>query len=187
MVVETKVNIATAWKVVSQPEVNVGGDWKDCISIQSNVGGSWETVWEAVGGGFVDMGLGENVDHTNPGTLIQAKFSFETDGTVHDYGPTILVDNGKMSAGEWWSEEPEVGIGSSYDVREDLHYGDTWFYQGASLDDWVQMNLNRGWGLRRLGMNEGESYGWGTFEISLTGNETYIDRQNYSVTINNVS
>lgn len=96
-----------------------------------------------------------------------AGFTFAVDGTLE------RIDDPDIS-GEWWSDEPETGIGSSHEVRA-LSAGKvgTWSASAAADDVWITISLGRTWSVSQtvVGIKTTSA----TFEAGLDGVETALD------------
>ena len=53
--------------------------------------------------------------------------------------------------GEWWSEEPTVGIGADYDIRCEALTSGTWSLEAAAVGTYVNMSAERVWRVDALG------------------------------------
>lgn len=117
---------------------------------------------------YTDFGINETVS---------CDAQFQTDG---EFWIQRLRNTDVQINGEWWSEEPETGIGSSYDVRTNGITG-TYDIAAASNTVWVQMNLTRTWGVD-AGPGFDVSTAVGTFEIRNTGSGGALDTANITTT-----
>lgn len=111
-------------------------------------------------------------NHFDPGTFVTAGFAFDTDGTLYGIGPSATTET-LLDAGEWWSERPETGIGSSYEVRcASVGLGQSWDLQAAAVGTWIDMSAERVWRVNVTAMESPASQTVnGTFEIRLLGGD----------------
>ena len=137
------------------------------------------------GGGTMGAGVtgsvvltGEtNIKFDGAGGTVNSGFVFNSDGSIDELG--ILISTlVQVDPGEWWSNEPDVGIGSSYDIRATASGG--WDVAAAANNTWIDLSADRTWRVIVLLKNSPDiSSASDTFEISLTGNATAIDSAFY--------
>lgn len=100
------------------------------------------------GGGSVVLTNGSS-SHENIGNECYAGWQFQPDGTLDDVGPLVTNLTLKTS-GEWWSDEPETGIGASYQVRTTSASG--WNSSAAANTVWTtDISTNKSWYVLVLG------------------------------------
>lgn len=100
-------------------------------------------------------------------SFAEAGFRFETDGSIsRNQGGSFS----QVNPGEWWTPEPEVAIGSSYEVRYTGANGNYNFASAAAANVWVTMNVSRYWALSQSGT--GNNISARTFELSVDGAES---------------
>ena len=132
----------------------------------------------AASGMVVMTGFGSN--HVDVGTICWGGIRFNNDGSEDDRGPGAL-DYVQADAGEWWSEEPEADIGSSYDVRALSGGSGTWSTAAAVDDTWIQMSSDRIWAVSVIAKNSPDvNSASRTFEIRDTGSGSALDSGAYS-------
>ncbi len=123
---------------------------------------------------------------TLAGQNTNAGVTFQPDGGTDELGP-LIDDRTAHQAGEWWSDEPEADIGSSYDVRA-LSVGKTgtWSSAAAADDTWIQISAERIWRNVVAGKASPTSKQTiATFEIRDTGSGGALDSAVYNVTASN--
>lgn len=107
-----------------------------------------------------------------------AGIRFESDGqlwAIRSAGGDLEYD------GEWWTAEPETGIGSSYEVRALASGGSgTWGNAAAADDTWITISANRAWDHTRT--TTGSTTVSRTFEVGLDGVESALDSSSISCT-----
>ena len=121
------------------------------------------------------------VADTGFGANARAAISFRSDGLLRgerDNAPGNVDYNG-----EWWSLEPETGIGSSYEGRH-LSTGKTGTYsnEAAAADTWITFNLIREWDVVQT--TTGTKFCTATFEVGADGAESADDSAVITVTAN---
>lgn len=128
-------------------------------------------------GGFITIS-GEVVSVTGPAGSIVAGIRFNTDGSIDKRENSVYT---QVDPGEYWSNEPETGIGSNYDVRA-LSAGKTGTWsQAAEIDDtWIQISANREWVVLRF--TAGTKQCIATFEMRNTGSGSALDDAVYDCT-----
>lgn len=94
---------------------------------------------------------------------------FDTDG-----GLTHIRTPGSdpTYSGQWWSDEPEASIGSSYEVRA-VGSSAAWTVAAAADNIWITITGNRGWTINRS--SPGVSNVNASFEVGLDGVESALD------------
>lgn len=126
-------------------------------------------------GGSVVLSPTISVYHLNSGLLCAAGVAFQSDGSIDDVGPDGL-DRTPINPGEWWSDEPDVGIGASYDIRcVSLSLG-TWSIQAATVGTWIDISAERLWRNTVIGMaSPTNKITTGLFAIRVTGGGPDLD------------
>ena len=138
----------------------------------------------AAAGGMVVMNGGAS-DHFDSGVLVHSGVSFAVDGEAFDLGPGIGTLN-IFTSGEWWSDEPDTGIGSSYDVRQASLTSGSWSLQAATVTTWIAMSTNRVWRCTVTAMaSPALNQAQGVFEIRTTGSGSALDSATYSGSASN--
>ena len=94
-----------------------------------------------------------------PGTA-DARISFENDGELKG---VRLNQTDINYTGEWWSAEPEIGIGSSYAARYISGGSGTWDVFAQSVNNWSTISVTRQWGVIRTAT--GSESANATFEV----------------------
>ena len=95
--------------------------------------------------------------------LADARIQFETDGELRG----IKLNQTDIDyTGEWWSAEPEIGIGSSYAARYISGGSGTWTTSAAAVNTWATISTTRQWGHSRS--TNGTSSANATFEVGPT-------------------
>lgn len=176
MVVETKVNIATAWKTVSQPQVNVGGSWRLVTSIEANVGGSWEEVF-SLGPSYSDIitltgTTGDpNIteDYTPFDEVATAFWRWQSNGRVYNN------DVGQFQDGVEWSDLQDSPTAGFY-IRATSYSGTP--TDGPALNTWWALSSNREW---ELSANEGDDACIIKVEIAFGDGGAVIDTGYYEM------
>jgi len=131
----------------------------------------------ALSGGFSE--------HNNTGGVCFAGVTFNVDGECYDMGPA-LADRTIFVAGEWWPDEPDTGIGSSYDIRQASLFTGTWTQQAATVGTWVQISVERIWRCNVTAMSAPNvSSASGSFEVRDTGSGSAIDTATYTAEASN--
>ena len=97
-----------------------------------------------------------------PGTA-DARIEFQSDGEL--FGVKLNGTNIDYT-GEWWSAEPEIGIGSSYAARYISGGSGVWDTSAASVNAWVTISITRQWGVTRT--SNGSESANATFEVGPT-------------------
>lgn len=165
-------NVGGVWKDVSAPEVNISGSWKTVATIEVNIGGTWKSSF--VAGGFVNQ---PNIteEESFSGQQVECGIRFQQLGDSDEIdkdGNTIF-----RVSGEWWSEEPETGIGNDYDIRcASMNGGTLWDIQAAAVGTWINIGAGRNWAmLRTFGKGQegvGSDHASGNMEIRDVATET---------------
>ncbi len=100
-------------------------------------------LFAGVGGSVILTG--ETGFQSDPGNICHNGFRFQDDGSIDEIGPSLatLV---QIDPGEWWSSEPDIGIGANYEIRA-LSAGKTgtWDVSGAADDVWVLLSASPTW------------------------------------------
>lgn len=120
------------------------------------------------------------------GSIAYCGVRFGSDGTIDIKGDTVLVYNQHV-AGEWWSNEPQPSIGSSYDVRA-LSTGKTgtWSVSAAADDTWIQISSDREWWVVVAAkLSPANKRCKATFEIRKTGTGSALDSCFFDLTARN--
>ena len=124
-----------------------------------------------------------SVSDLDPGASATSGFQFRTNGELYEQdGAGFPV----QFAGEWWSEEPDTGIGGSYEVRH-LASGKTGTYnhlESATADTWITISSSRTWAVRNS--SGGTSTTAATFELGDDGAESADDSATLTATANNL-
>src|SRR5690554_1310640 len=74
-----------------------------------------------------------------------ASVTFRSDGQATSSGN---VASSHPISGEWWSQEPQTGIGAQYEIRCVSADG-SFTGQAAPIGTWVDMSSNRLWSVTR--------------------------------------
>lgn len=108
-----------------------------------------------------------------------ASMEFENDGEL--WGRVTDSGGDTQYAGEWWSDEPEASIGSSYEVRN-LSSGKTGTFttQAGADDVWVTISSTRIWTVTRSA--NGSKSCTATFEVGPDGVESADDSAALTIT-----
>lgn len=103
---------------------------------------------------------------------------FDTDGGLTE---ADNVNGDTAVPEEWWTAEPDPGIGSSYEVRA-LSAGKTgaWDASAAADDVWITISANRTWSNTATVTDIRTTVA--TFEVGLDGVESALDSAQISVT-----
>jgi hypothetical protein len=134
------------------------------------------------GGGVVVL-TNHSVTDVDVGASATSGVRFVTDGTLEEReGGSYFAVAG--SSGEWWSEEPISGIGSTHEVRA-LSAGKTgtWSASGAADNVWATLSSNREWNVFEDG--GGINTASATFELGNDGAESADDSAVLTCTANN--
>lgn len=149
----------------------------ECLALGWTGEGDWRRFLQFMLSGtgarrYARTNLGEVILTTHSIIDVSASFSgstitFNTDGLLSG-----VALNGDPQfpefPGEWWSEEPVTGIGSSYAVRylSSGLIGD-FFGSAAAADTWITISANRSWSERRTLADDGigVSIVQATFEV----------------------
>ena len=128
---------------------------------------------------------GESIEFGTPlgGGTIRAGIRFNDNGSIDEHGPGA-TDYTAIDPGEWWSNEPETGIGSSYEVRF-LSTGKTgtWTTSAAADDTWVAISSAPQWHVLVAAKSSPDTKACsGTFEIRLAGSGSALASAFYSCT-----
>jgi hypothetical protein len=136
-------------------------------------------------GGTVPVINGGFSSHFVSGGACFAGVTFNVDGECYDLG-SALAGRTIFTSGEWWPDEPDTGIGSSYDVRQASLTSGAWNAQAASVTTWVQISVERIWRCNVLAMSSPDvSAAAGVFEIRDTGSGSAHDSATYSAEASN--
>lgn len=173
MVIETKVKVGGAWKVLVGVQVKVAGAWKDVSTIEAKVAGAWKKVLESgcdptAGTSFIGSTTGScapsicllksDVDAPTNGE-IGAKW--ETDGGVYFY------EDVTPSWPEYPASRQYTWIGgcpnTDYDGRWVQVSGDDPQTADPAVNVWRQMSL--GGVLIEFNKNSGDDTGFIKFEL----------------------
>ena len=92
--------------------------------------------------------------------VADARISFENDGELKG---VRLNQTDINYTGEWWSAEPEIGIGSSYAARYISGGSGTWDTSAAAVNNWITISTTRQWGVTRTAT--GSESANATFEV----------------------
>lgn len=129
--------------------------------------------------GFVVI-TGYDSFQENLGGLTDAGIAFQDNGQIDDVGPGNL-NRTQVQFAEWWSKEPEVSIGTLYDIRCASLVTGTWTSQAASVGTYIQISAERRWSVRVTAMNAPDNKQCrGFFEIRPTGGGSVLDSANHS-------
>ena len=111
---------------------------------------------------------------------ITSGVEFQNDGELYE----IDSEFGNVQQnGEWWSNEPQTSIGSSYEARH-LSSGKTGTYtvEAAAANVWITLNINRQWNVQRSA--SGTKSCTAVFEVGLDGVESALDSAIITVAAN---
>ena len=103
-----------------------------------------------VAGGSVVVTGPITVSHFDTGVTTHAGITFAADGGLDQLGPGLATRTAD-TAGEWWSDEPEASIGSSYDVRCASISVGSWTAAAAGTGTWIDMSAERIWRVTATG------------------------------------
>jgi hypothetical protein len=141
--------------------------------------------WAAGGGGTVPVISGGSSSHFVSGGAVNAGVTFNVDGECYDLG-SALGGRTIFTSGEWWPDEPDTGIGSSYDIRQASLTTGAWNVQAATVTTWVQISVERIWRCNVTAMSAPNvSSASGVFEVRGTGSGSAIDSATYSAEASN--
>lgn len=99
------------------------------------------------------------VDQRFTAGTADARISFENDGELKG----VKLNGTDLDyTGEWWSLEPESGIGSSYAARYLSGGSGVWDTSAAGANSWITISGIRQWGVTRT--NTGSESANATFE-----------------------
>lgn len=93
---------------------------------------------------------------------------FNTDGSLDERAQGVYVTT--VHPREWWSTEPQSGIGSSYEIRCASLSSGTWTSEAASVGTWTALSSAREW--RNTSATTKQTVG--TFEIGRVGTSTAL-------------
>ena len=128
---------------------------------------------------------GGSSSHFESGVLVHSGVAWGVDGDALDLGPGI-GDTTIFTSGEWWSDEPDTGIGSSYDVRQASLTSGSWSFQAATVTTWIAMSSERVWRCTVAAMaSPALNQAQGVFEVRLTGSGSALDSATYSGSASN--
>ena len=99
---------------------------------------------QGAGGGGMVVVTNLSSNQINPGGLCTAGFAFNAAGSIDEIGPAA-TNLTPVHPGEWWSDEPDVGIGANYDIRCVSLNSGTWDFQAATVGTWIDLSANRTW------------------------------------------
>lgn len=173
---------------VRQNDTNRFKNWRPMPFYQKgNLNMLWAIFADGAAGGSVVI-TGEAIQFGAPfaGGAIRAGIRWNNDGNIDEQGPGA-VNFTQIDAGEWWSNEPDTGIGASYDVRF-LSTGKvgTWTISGAADDAWTIISGAPTWNvLVTAKASPSTKTCSGTFEIRTTGSGSALDSASYSCTADN--
>ena len=103
------------------------------------------------------------VDQRFTAGTADARISFENDGELKG----VKLNGTDLDyTGEWWSAEPEIGIGSSYAARYLSGGSGVWDTSAAGANSWITISGTRQWGVTRT--NTGSESANATFEVGPT-------------------
>lgn len=110
-----------------------------------------------VGGPFVivtDFSTFESLAGT-PVAVSGARYN--SDGSIDEIeGRDFSETYTQIHTGEWWSDEPDSGIGSDYDIRcQSIDANGPWDTQPASVGTYVGLNTNPIWRVQAAGGKSG--------------------------------
>lgn len=119
------------------------------------------------GPGFVDMP--QFVLHSAVGTLPQtARLVWTTDGFIKDADGDVLA--------KWWSNAPDPGAGTEYQVRLESTLAGTWEQLAAAEGEWITISSDRAYGVQRTAMQgSGTDVADGIFQIRAAGAGAILD------------
>jgi hypothetical protein len=125
----------------------------------------------------------QSESHSNPGGVCYSGFEFYSDGHIAVIGPG-LSDRTPIDALEWWGDQPEPGIGASYDIRHTT--GSSFDTEASAADVWIQLSSNRIYYNRVLTRNAPDvSNSIATFEIRATGSGGALDSAVFTCSASN--
>lgn len=103
------------------------------------------------------------VDQRFTAGTADARISFENDGELKG----VKLNGTDLDyTGEWWSLEPESGIGSSYAARYLSGGSGVWDTSAAAVNNWITISTTRQWGVTRTAT--GSESANATFEVGPT-------------------
>ncbi len=86
---------------------------------------------------------------TTVGGATQAGIAWQPDGSVDQTGP-IGSERTDTHPGEWWTKEPQAGIGSTYQIRSLTESVGNWTFAAAADNVWIDLSIERVWFRRRI-------------------------------------
>jgi hypothetical protein len=175
------VRVSGTWKGLNKLYVKVGGTWKEARKGYIKVAGAWK-LFHRFGEVVINGGVSS---HDELGVECHSGITFGPNGQCYDLGPN-LGDRTIITSGEWWSGEPDTGIGANYDVRYTSLSGTAWDFQEASINTWVNCSTEAKYRTVVTIMNPGTKSTTATFEISETTLASALDSASYTATCNNV-
>lgn len=139
-------------------------------------------IFASAAGGSVVI-TNEGISYTNFGNLVAAGIAFQLDGSLDDIGPGFL-DRTQIHSGEWWTLEPEAGIGNSYDVRNTN--ANPFDVAAAAQNVWIQISEERQWRIQ-VTAHESPATQSATMsaEIRDTGSGSALDTANFALDVEN--
>jgi hypothetical protein len=120
-----------------------------------------QSVFHAAVGGAVsvtDIVVANNALSGPPGTPSGVRFN--DDGSIDEIeGTQQALIYTQIHSGEWWTGEPDAGIGASYDVRCLSLTSGSWDVQAAVVGTYVGIDTAPEWKEVRTGGKGGEGPG----------------------------
>lgn len=136
-------------------------------------------AWTAGPAGNVSINAHNIVDQKFSSGQTDAKIEWQTDGQLWFFRQ--VGSDGEYN-GEWWTNEPETSIGSSYECRH-ISTGKIGTYnsgEAAVANTWITISAARQWGVQR-NVNGSKSC-TATFEVGDDGAESADDSAVITVT-----
>ena len=83
------------------------------------------------------------VDMFNDGGAVYGGWKFTSNGTLQKHGP--FSSSYTDVNGEWWSDEPDTGVGSNYQAGYTGLTGDNWTLSASAEDTFANISIDLLW------------------------------------------
>lgn len=105
--------------------------------------------WIHAPSGIVKLSTAWSLNSYNAGLLTTTSITFNTDGSI----TTSTNDTSVQPASDnWWTDQPETGIGDNYEVAYTAISGGS-FTTGEAINTWSRLDVARTWTVRVLAKN----------------------------------
>lgn len=159
---------ASSWKLVLGLWVRDGGVWKPVQGGWVRDGGAWKLFFSAGTVQHSNVDIRGSGSGPGPGTAI-ASVTFQSNGITNAQATPTEVVKTHPIPGQWWSSEPDAGVGNNFDVRCAAINSGSFSTAAAAVGTWITMNSDRGWFNSRSSASPGSSSVNADFEIRPAG------------------